>query len=552
MAKKRTFSVAITPDRGLEIAEMNHAQGTVVKYVQRSLEGITVKSIIPDMDVFKDILQECLTEIGAPKGSSIILTLPTITMGIGNYMASQTDSSIVQLITDDLIDKDLIFRDTDPIVCTTGLSVSIQSKIVAYTASIYAIVQEAAKIIVDIGYKIDAIDVSAASVYRALIHTKKVQPQQDTTWLMLLVDNSHARLLTLNGESLIEYKEEQVMYDFSDTAGNCDMVAQSITPYLEKIPANYLYVVSRTDSVSAEMLASKIQYNNPIIFLEANSFAKEGFIDAPDLPEDVANGITLELIGGCLYDESLIHFNMYNEDLGDVYTDQQPLQFKIGTNVIVLTIAKIIQVTVIIAAIIAGIAGAYYMQLTSAKAELQEQYDKIVSENSSYEKQIKELSKVVSTKDFDEVTQMRIGISSNTLIYNYFDLLGKEMPEKVWLSFLEMQTENDNPDSPVYANFEGQSDNIESIYRFYRNIKDTMIDSNVELQKLSLASKSPKLENIKKLPENGLGDVFHENSNDIMLSSNADFYEFIISNKTEEEIKAKKAPKKVSNTKKRK
>ena len=330
MAKKNIFAVAVTPDRGLEVAEMNPLTGAIVNYTQRDLETVTIRNVIPDMDVFKELLTDCLITIGAPKGSSLILTLPTVSMGIGNYMTSQTDASIVQLIASDLIEKELIFRDNDPLVATTGLSVSIQSKIVAYNAAVYSVIQELSRIVVELGYKVEAIDNSVASVFRALIHTGKVQTQQDATWLMLLVDSAAARLIKLDGDRLSEYKEEQIMFDYSDATGNCDMVASAMQSYLQQMPTKYLYIVSRTDNVSAEMLAGKLTYGSPIIFLEANSFAKDSFIEAPELPSGTDKLISLDLIGACMYDEALIHFNMFNEELGDVYWAQQPPQLKLS------------------------------------------------------------------------------------------------------------------------------------------------------------------------------------------------------------------------------
>jgi len=538
MSKKSIIAVAVTPDMGLEVAEMNYATGTIDKYVQKDIGVVTVRNIIPDLDVFKEVLADCFAELGIAKGSGVILSLPTINMGIGNYMTSQSDESIVQLISGDLIEKELLFRDNDPLVVTTGLSVTVQSKIVAYTASVYSIVQEAARIIVEMGYKIESIDVSTASVFRALIQTGKVQAQPDTTWMMLLADNSAARLLVLDGERLVEYKEEQLMYDFSDTAGNCDMVAQAISPYFEKVPAKYLFVVSRTDCVSAEMLASKLKYNNAIIFLEANSFKKEGFIDAPQLPADVAMNISLDVIGACLYNERYIHFNLFSPELGDVYWAQQPPQFKFGETTVVLSNDELVKwVVMFLLIILLPAAGIYYYFMTEC-GKLEEDYNVAKQKLVETQAKIKKYEGMVSAEKFSESDEIRIGVSKNTEIYNYFDLLGREMPKKLWLTSLTL--------SNSHVELSGQADNIESIYTFFRNIKDAISGTPVKLQKLGLANAegltAPVLSD-EELPENNDMYSFDENSNDIILSSNADFYEFLISDKTAEQIARMKSPK---------
>ena len=547
MAKKNIIALAISADRGLEVAEMDNLTGSITKYAHRDLELVTLKSVIPDMDVFKELLSDALLEIGAVKGSSIIMTLPTVSMGVGNYMASQNDEAIIQLVSNDLTDKDLVFRDNDPLVVTNGLSVTIQSKVVAYSAQVYSIIQEAARIISDLGYKIEVIDTSVSAVFRALINTGKVQAQQDTNWLMLLVDNHAARLLTLNGTSLIEYKEEQLMYDYADTAANCDMVASTMATYIEKIPAKYLFIVSRTDNVSAEMLASKIKYNNAVIFLEANAFSKETFADAPTLAPEEAKNISLDLIGTCLYSERYFHFNFFCEELGDVYWEQQPPQFKFNGQTIILSNEFLIKWGVILLAIILIPAAGLYFYFNSEYNKINSDYEAAQTKLKQTEEQIKKYEGLVSAEVFSEQDEIRIGTVKNTAFYNYIDLLGREMPAKLWLTTLTLCDQ--------YINMEGRADTIDSIYTFYRNIKDNITDSNVKLQKLTLAtieenSLPANLSSI--LSENDLqensdeeipADLFTENSNDIILSSSADFYEFIISDKTPKELRNLTKPK---------
>lgn len=550
MGKKKTIAVAITPDKGLEVAEMDYLSGKIVKYARKDLGVVSLKSVIPDMDIFKDLLAESFSELAVPKGSNVVLCLPTIAMGLGNYMTSQTDASIVQLVSTDLIDHDLIFRDNDPLVVTTNLNLTIQNKIVAYTAAVYSLIQEAARIIVDLGYKITAIDTSVSSVFRALINTGKVQAEPDTTWMLLLVDNSHARLLVLNDENLIEYKEEQMMYDYSDSAGNCEMVASAMSHYFEKVPAKYLFIVSRTDNASAEMIASKIHYNNPVIFLEANSFSKETFVETSDIPEDIAEGISLDLIGACLYDERFLHFNLFNEELGDIYINQQPPSIVLSGKKYVFTDSLVYGTLAAILVPLLAIAAFGYFYLTNQKTTLEEQ---IADFQTKTDVAVKEAAKynVDTGEKFSESDEIRIGLTKNTELYSYLDLIGREMPQKMWLNHMTLANISDKSKN-IHVDIEGQADNIESIYSFYRNIKDSIGSTDVKLQKLSLATIKSTTEGFsfdKDLPGN-TGE-FTENSNDIMLSSNADFYEFVISEMSPKELDRLKNPE-TTNKKKKK
>ena len=72
---------------------------------------------------------------------------------------------------------------------------------------------------------------------------------------------------------------------------------------------------------------------------------------------------------------------------------------------------------------------------------------------------------------------------------------------------------------------EGQADNLESVYAFFRSIKDYNPESEIKLQKLGLASSSqPQI----------LDDSNPDFETDSILTSmNADFYEFRISDEPE-------------------
>ena len=120
----------------------------------------------------------------------------------------------------------------------------------------------------------------------------------------------------------------------------------------------------------------------------------------------------------------------------------------------------------------------------------------------------------ISSELFDEGDEMKIGLLQNKNVYSYYTIVGTEIPQKVWLTKLKLGNK---------VTIEGQADNLESIYSFFRNIKDYNPDSNIKLQKLRLAS------------SNGGISGGNYDSESILTSLNADFYEFKISNDEESE-----------------
>ena len=106
-------------------------------------------------------------------------------------------------------------------------------------------------------------------------------------------------------------------------------------------------------------------------------------------------------------------------------------------------------------------------------------------------------------KHFEEV--------HNKTVFTYYQIVGTEIPKKLWLTSLHLGK---------YTTIEGQADNLESVYSFFRNIKDYNPKSPIKLQSLGLAAAS-KLQTLS-----GEGNF---DTDSILTTMNADFYKFRIS-----------------------
>jgi hypothetical protein len=95
-------------------------------------------------------------------------------------------------------------------------------------------------------------------------------------------------------------------------------------------------------------------------------------------------------------------------------------------------------------------------------------------------------------------------------------VVGTEIPQKLWLTRLNISDT---------VTIDGQADNLESIYSFFRNIRDYDPNSKIKLQKLGYATRSKM---------KVLTDEEAYNTNSIITAMNADFYDFRISNAPEE------------------
>lgn len=524
LKKSSIVGVSVTPEVGLEVAQIDFATQTVLKYGIRQLEYDASRREIADLDLFKEALQDLFFELQIPKGTEVVLNIPTVAFKTNDYPAALDEAQISNAIEEELADH-YIFKTVEPAVSAVRLpNASMQFYKIAYTAAQKQMLIEIALGIKDMGYKLVGIDTSVNSVLNALMYKQRVDVSIDS-WVLLIVDSYCCTIITMNGKNYVDNYEERISIgQVLDDAENYSTVVGTVTPILKNLPSKYLCVVSKTNIISAEVLASKLSYTAPIIHQEANCFSKEAFLElGPEVDEKFANIVSLDIIGAAIYKDfeqySDAHFNLFNKSLGDIYTSEQPPEIMLAGRTIVLTPQLLIFAFVVVAiVIILPTVGAllYYANLISTQQNKMAELNQKVQEINQFLKD----NENVSSDLFDEGDEIRLGLAHNKNIYSYYTIVGTEIPKKLWLTHLKLSDK---------TTIEGQADNLESVYAFFRSIKDYNPNSDIKLQKLGLASKTsftPIEENV----ENGDNTNSQEFDTDSILTSlNADFYEFIIS-----------------------
>lgn len=524
LKKSSIVGVSVTPEVGLEVAQIDFATQTVMKYGIRQLEYDASRREIADLDLFKEALQDLFFELQIPKGTEVVLNIPTVAFKTNDYPAALDEAQISNAIEEELADH-YIFKTVEPAVSAVRLpNASMQFYKIAYTAAQKQMLIEIALGIKDMGYKLVGIDTSVNSVLNALMYKQRVDVSIDS-WVLLIVDSYCCTIITMNGKNYVDTYEERISIgQVLDDAENYSAVVGAVTPILKNLPSKYLCVVSKTNIISAEVLASKLSYTAPIIHQEANCFSKEAFLElGPEVDEKFANIVSLDIIGAAIYKDfeqySDAHFNLFNKSLGDIYTSEQPPEIMLAGRTIVLTPQLLIFAFVVVAiVIILPTVGAllYYANLISTQQNKMAELNQKVQEINQFLKD----NENISSDLFDEGDEIRLGLAHNKNIYSYYTIVGTEIPKKLWLTHLKLSDK---------TTIEGQADNLESVYAFFRSIKDYNPNSDIKLQKLGLASKTsftPIEENV----ENGDNTNSQEFDTDSILTSlNADFYEFIIS-----------------------
>lgn len=518
--KNIVVGVSVTPELGLEVAQIDFASRTILKYGTKQLAYDNARREIADMDIFKETLQDLFMELQIPKGAEVVLNIPSIVFNVTDYPASLNEQQVETAIEEELVNHP-IFQNTESCISAVVLPNStIQLHKVAYTVAQKVMLIEIVMQIKELGYTVIGIDTSVNSTLNALIYNDRVDTAPDATWLLLLVENNCCRILSMQGRNYVDCFEEKISIgEVLGDAENYSTVVSAVNPILKNLPSSRLYVVSKTNIISAKILSEKLIYNAQIIHQDANNFATAPFLNvSEEVESSVANYISLEVIGAAINREfanySTAHFNLFNESLGDVYILEQPPVLKFGSLNLVLSMTNMIMASIAFTVIMLVLVLLIFVPIVTTIAQKNEQLSVLDSEIARIQKFLDDNASV-SSEQFNEADEIRIGLVHNKNVYSYYTIVGTEIPRKLWLTGLNLGK---------YITIEGQADNLESVYSFLRNIKDYNPNLNIKVQKLAFATNS----NLKALTEE---EAFDTDS--IITSMNADFYEFKISNAPE-------------------
>jgi len=519
LKKNPVVGISVNPEKGLEVIQVDFEHRKIVKYGRKDLEYDINNQEIADLDYFKETLHDLLTELNIPKGTKLVLNIPPMMFKVADYPTALTETQIVDSISEDLSENPM-FKDVD---ITMGIAPSgnstLQSKRFVSAVSRKTMLIEIAMQIKELGYTLVAIDVSVNSILNALIYNNRIDYTSDSIWLLLIIEKNCCRLLSMQGKDYIDcYEEKFVIGEVLGEEENYRTVVETVNPLLNNLPSQYLFVVSNTDLISAEKLASKMTYTSTIVHCESNNYAATPLLEIDEsFSEDIAKGISVDTIGAgikCCLEGFECNINLFNEYLGSVYLSEKPLEITFNGKRYPLSVERMLALSSITAIIVIIVGVFAYITLSGLLLQKKGELKRLKDEIETMETILKQ-NKDVSSEIFDEDSEIRSGLSQNKQIYSYYTIVGTEIPQKLWLTKLMF-------DGNI-TTIEGQSDNLESIYAFFRNIKDYDTDSDVKLQKLELASRSK-------------GSITTEamDTDSLLTSVTADFYQFKISNASEE------------------
>lgn len=524
---KEYVFLSITPGVGLEMCQLDVTTSpkSVKAYAVRSLAYNETSKEIADYDAFKDAVWEMYEELNINPKCNVIVNLPLVSMGTMNLPLILSDDQLLVSITSE-VEQTYIFRRMEPTIAWQDVNVNqgTDSRKILYAAIQAPVIENIKAALASLGSTLVNIDVSVASYLRALDFTglTTAQMQDNVTWNLMIVNSTGYSLVSLVGKTIVDYYEEPLAIKTFEGDDIYNAINSSAQITLMSYPANYLYIISETDMVSAELLASKIQGVGTIDFFENNTFKKHEVmpVSLDVLPDNVLK-ISMQVIGVAAtnYSNFPLKFEFVKQSgsaksggfLAGSSTEA-PVPITIGDKTFEITPSAATTLSTILLAIIGGfMALMSFVMLPKIEADKQQALDAVTLKAQELDEQVSKLDQEQSSAgSFDLKGEVDLVLKNNRSKLMSYSAIGQAIPDTVWVTYFMAQGDG-------LVDIKGAATNVEDVYVFFKNMKDSLISTKLRLQKLEMQS----------------GSV-----DDLLSSSNSQNYEFEITNMDKEQLSA--------------
>lgn len=490
IGNRETVYMSITPGVGLELLQMDVSAKTVKNYAFRPLEYNESLREIADIEAFKEAVLELFEELRIKiKDSNVVLNVPMVLLGNKELPLILGDDAVTEALTSE-IEQSYIFKRYEPVVSWVDANngQSGENRKLFYTAIQKNVLDELKGALSELGAHLIDVNISLISLLKALAFSgfAEEQMKDGMSWNLLLISQTGYSICSMMGKSIVDYYEEPLAIKSFEGDEIYNAINASAQIALMSYPANYLTIVSETDIVSAEILASRIQVGGVVNFIENNKFKKQDLLPVSlEVIEETAHKISLEAIGISVnnYVNLPMRFNFFGKSAGDSVGDNpdEPVHIVLGSYEFDLSpnmaikyalLVSIILIPLIIMAIIVPIT------VKNKQAQLDEVQNKLNTVQAEIKKLEDEQNRV---KDFDIRTEVRKVLGENRAKLMAYMSLGESVPKSLWLTYFV--TRDDGK-----IDVKGQTSNVEDVYTFYKNMKDSLINTQLRLHKLEIES----------------------------------------------------------------
>lgn len=491
--KKNTVYLSVTPSVGLELIEVDTQAKVVKNYAYRPLEYNDSLREIVNMEMFKNAVSELFDELKINIKSNIVLNLPMVLLGKMDLSILLSDDAITEALTSE-VEQSYIFRRYEPLISwiDAGGQQTGDTRKLFYSAVQKNVVDDIRNALTELGATLVGVEISLTSILKALAFSGLSQEQMKDgiSWNLMVVSSNGYSICSMLGKNLIDYYEEPLAIKSFEGEEIYNAINASAQITLMSYPANYLYIVSETDLVSAELLANRLPVDGVVNFLENNSFKKQDVIPTSlEVIEETAQKISLEAIGiGIGNAVNLpVKFNFGGQSgagEGSAENPDEPVHVVLGSHEFDISPNNARNIALVFALIILVPALILFLVVPMIANKKQAHLDELNSNLQRVESEVKRLEDEQNKAgNFDVNAEIKKVLGTNRSKLMSYTALGESVPKKLWLTYFVAKDDGK-------LDVKGEASNVEDVYTFYRNMKDSLIDTKLRLHKLEMKSKS--------------------------------------------------------------
>lgn len=478
-----TVGVSLSPSVGLEMIEIDRNTKTVSKYACRPLEYNFSTREITDYDEFRTTLAALFDDLKIPRSSNVILTMPNVHFGLISLPLMLGDEAVTNAIISEA-EQTYIFKRQEPVVGWTNIvkpNQSTDSTDILYSALQNNTLAEIYAACMEVGCTLVAVENSYVSLLKALYYTNLAEEQMKdfVTWNLMVINQNSYSIISMAGKTVISYYEEPLALKSFSGEEVYNAIISSSTLTLTTNPANWLYIISETDLVSAEVLSKKITFDGKITYLETNKYVQKPLMDASKtIMPNLVLKMTPEIIGSGIYEfvDYPIKLNMIGEFKSEDVKTEIFKTITIGNVTIELSPDFIKKITMIIAIPILLLLLVTFLILNSLNNKQLEEQSTLTAELEAKQTEMKKYE-AIKINVFDEKTEMSLINAYNKEKLIYYSALGLSIPAHTWITKFKI-----TKTGKVYIS--GKTSSLEDIYNFYRDMKLSVINSDLKVYSL--------------------------------------------------------------------
>ena len=490
-ASKDIVYLSVSPGVGLELIQLDVSTKTVKNYSYRPLEYNESLREIANIEEFRTAVEELFSELKINLKSNVVLNLPMVLFGSTDLPLLLADDAVTEALTSE-VEQSYIFKRYEPVVswCDASNTQSGDSRKLFYSAIQKNSIDEIKNVLTELGINLVGVEMSLTSLLKSLAFTGLAEEQMkdNVSWNLMLINPNGYAICSMVGKNIVEYYEEPLAIKSFEGDEIYNAINASAQITLMSYPASYLYIISGTDMVSAELLAKRIHIDGIINYYDNNDFKKDNPIPVGlDVLEDAAHRITLEAIGIAAGNavSMPVKFNFLTTSSDSGIDDpNEPFHVELGSHEFDISPNAARNVALLIAVIVIAPVLAAFIAIPMFAQQKQTQLDDTKAKLEQTNAEIKRIQDEQNrANDFDVNAEIKKVMTNNRSKLMGYSALGEAVPKKVFLTYFTAADDGN-------FDIKGESDNVEDIYVFFKNMKDSLISTQLRLHKLEMKSDS--------------------------------------------------------------